>query len=173
MYIYNLVLLLINKILSCLPEGRGDNGFSKLWDSILRMVLLDCRCSFSQPLLLGASGISSSISWIFRISSSVSNKHLEFAFSFLMSAFLLATFPPLAHLKENTSFRLLWKGCFETTFDLEQFWSMLFLWYKHYVILNTSYCPFDSLVSQSGHLCRSQENIKVRQAGVWKEPIFC
>lgn len=80
-------------------------------------------------------------------------------FSFLL--FHQPHFSLLQNLKDNTFFGVLPKGCFVSTSDLEQLHSVILLWYGYHVRLNTFYWPFNSLVSQSQHLWRFQENIKV------------
>lgn len=82
--------------------------------------------------------------------------------------------PHFLLLKENTFFRLLWKKLFWI-----YFWIRAVLFYAVPLILASCQpqyflLTFHSLVSQYGHLYRSQENIKVsRHVGYRKEPILC
>lgn len=101
----------------------------------------------------------------------ISTWSLQSLFSFLL--FRQPHIFLLQNLKDNTFFGVLWKGCFGSTFDLEQLRSMILLWYGYHVRLNTFYWPFISPVSQSQHLWRFQENVKVsRQAGDFESFLF-
>ena len=148
-------------MLSCFPEGRERWWF--YWT--MGQLLVNCPSWLSLVIWSAPppQGFWDQRVHLFHLQNPLEGQEQALGVCSLFSHFYLSIsciFPCCKTWKTVLSLGFV-KGCFGSTFDIQQLRPTFLLWYGYHVSLNTFYWPFDSPVSQSKLLRNFQENIKV------------